>query len=237
MALRRYRKSPTWHYQCTINGRKWSRSTGETDKRRARRKVPELRMLAELHKKRPEKSLKLSRAIVAEVERIEADVSSRAAERTSHCLKNFLKWLGKDVLLEKISTDLLDEYQCSRLRRRSTSTVKKEVYAVRSLPRQHGFTAQKPRQRVGRRIEQRPLSNEELKQFFGACRHESCKTLFLVLLCTGARPAEIIPSTRSNHVALLKKEVDVEKGSVLIRTAKLKRGQRDRQRIVGLPMR
>jgi hypothetical protein len=40
-----------WHFQCRINGKKWSRSTGETDKRKALAKGRELEALAGLHRR------------------------------------------------------------------------------------------------------------------------------------------------------------------------------------------
>lgn len=46
------------------------------------------------------------------------------------------------------------------------------------------------------------------------------------MLATGARPAEVIPSVRSKHVALLKKELDPQACTVTIRTAKLKPNQK-----------
>ena len=49
---------------------------------------------------------------------------------------------------------------------------------------------------------------------------------FLTLLATGARPAELFPSSRSTHVALLKKEIDPNTGTVTIRSAKQQPGQR-----------
>lgn len=80
----------------------------------------------------------------------------------------------------------------------------------------------------------RPFSREELKRFFDACNRfpeeepGRYAPLFLLLLATGARPAEIVPSDRSGHVALLKKEIDPENCTVTIRSAKVGRGGRGR---------
>jgi integrase len=235
MVLRRYPGAEVWTYPCQVNGRKWSRSTGETDKRMAQAKVPELEALAELHRGRPEQSLKFSKAMVAEVNRLEIDVSARCAERVHYALKRFMEWLGRDIQLEKIDTHLLEQYQRSRLQKVAVATVNRELYGVINLLRQHGFLVRKPGHKPGKKTEQRAFTKEELQRFFGACTDETHKTLFLLLLTTGARPAEVIPSERSSHVALLKKEVNLAESTVTIRTAKMKLGQRCRERIIRIP--
>jgi integrase len=75
---------------------------------------------------------------------------------------------------------------------------------------------------------------EELKRFFGAC-DENQKTLFSFLPATGARPAEVIPSVRSSHVAVLKKEIDPDACTVTIRSAKMKPSQRPTTRVITIP--
>lgn len=235
MALRRYPGAKVWTYQCRVNGLKWSRSTGETDKRKALAKVPELEALAELHRKRPERSLRFSKAMVAEVNRLEIDVSAQCAERIHYALKRFMEWLGRDIQLEKIDTPLLEQFQRSRLQKAAVSTVNRELYAVITLLRQHGFRVHKPGHKPGRKTEQRAFTEDELKRFFEACTGETHKTLFLLLLTTGARPAKVIPSERSSHVALLKKEVNLTENTVTIRTAKMKLGQRCRERVIRIP--
>ena len=50
--------------------------------------------------------------------------------------------------------------------------------------------------------------------------------MFLLMLATGARPAEIVPSHRSGHIALLKSEVLPDRGTVTIRSAKVIAGRR-----------
>lgn len=236
MSLRRYPGKTIWHYQCQVNGKKWSRSTGETDKRKAQAKVPELEALAELHRKQPMTSLKLSRAIVEEVDRLEVDVSRHTAERNRFALTNFLKWLGQDLPLEQVDTKILEDFQRHRLRKVSVSTVTRELHAVIVMLRQYGFEVRKPGFKPGKRTEQRDFTDDELRRFFAACEEESHKTFFLLLLCTGARVAEVLPSQKSNHVALLKKEVDLDSGMVTIRTAKLKPGQqRGKVRVIRLP--
>ena len=235
MTLRRYPNSKTWYYQCQINGKKWSRPTGETDKRRAKAKVAELEAQAKLLRKRPERSPKLSRAIVAEINRIESDVSHQAAERTRYALKNFIAWLGRDTLLEKIDFKLLEEYQRHRLRKAAVNTVNRELYAICSLLRENGFRIPKPAHKPGRKTEQREFTADELRRFFDACTDEFHRNLFLLLLATGARPAEVLPSERSGHVALLKKEVEPATCSVTIRTAKARQGQKIKSRVIQIP--
>ena len=236
MTLRRYPNSETWHYQCQINGMKWSRSTGETDKRKARVKVAELEAQAKLLRKRPERSPKLSRAIVAEIERIEVDVSPQAAERIRCAFNNFVKWLGRDIPLVRIDTDVLEDYQRYRLRQKvAVNTVNRELYALCRLLRKNKLRVDKPEAKPGGKTEQRDFTEDELKRFFVACQDEGHRTLFLLLLTTGARSAEILPSDRACHVALLKKEVDRAACTVTIRTAKLKRGQKEKSRIIRIP--
>lgn len=220
-----------WVYRCKVNGRTWSKTTGETDKRKAVAKIPQFEVLAQLHRNQPTKLVKLSRAIVTEVARVEVDVSQTSALRIHHCLKNFLQWLGRDMELSKIDTDLLERYQRERLGVASVSTVNRELYALCTMLRENKYRVEKPKFKPGRKTEQRDFSEEELSAFFKACSEEQ-KTLFSLLLSTGARPAEVIPSIRSTHVALLKKELDLKACTVTIRSAKLKPNQRAKVRVL-----
>jgi hypothetical protein len=188
MTLRRYPTSEIWHYQCQINGKKWSRSTGEADRKKAMAKVPKLEALAKLHRQQPGRLLKLSQAIVTEIDRTEIDVSEYEAKRRSSALRNFLDWLERDITLEKIDTNLLENYQRERLRVAALNTVNRELYAMTTLLKKNGFTVKKPDHKPGRRTLQRGFTQIELKRFFAACREERHKSLFLVLLATGARP-------------------------------------------------
>lgn len=233
MTLRKVGK--VWVYQCKVNGKTWSRSTEESDKRKAAAKVAQLEALAQLHRDQPAKSVKLSRAIVAEVDRIEVDVSARQACRNHVCLKNFLTWLGRDIELARIDTELLERYQRDRLRKAAVATVNQELYAICAMLRQNKFRVDKPRYKPGKKTEQRDFTEEELQKFFAACEAEEHRTLFAFLLATGARPAEIIPSVRSAHVALLKKELDPAAATVIIRSAKIKPGQKKTTRLIQIP--
>jgi integrase len=229
MSLRKVGK--IWVYRCKVNGRTWSRTTEEADKRKALAKIPHLENLAQLHREQPVKSVKLSRAIVAEVQRVESDVSPASALRVHHCLKNFLKWLGQDIELSKIDTDLVERFQRERLKKASVNTVNRELYAICAMLRENKYRVDKPKFKPGRKTEQRDFNEEELRMFFEACDQEQ-GTLFSFLLATGARPAEVIPSVRSTHIALLKKEIDLEAGTVTIRSAKLKPNQKASTRVI-----
>lgn len=210
-----------WHVQLKVNGRPWNRSTGETDLRRAR--LAEKRILeeAQLRRERPRESLSFDRAVVTEVGRIETDISPAAAKRADYCFASFQKWLGRDIDLDKLDTALLEQYQRQRLKQVSLSTVTREIDNIVRLLKENGLAVAKPRRKPGRATQQRPFSDDELVRFFSHCAGEM-KTLFLLLLATGARSCEVLPSAYSSHVALLKSEVLPEENAVLIRTAKLR---------------
>jgi integrase len=223
-----------WIYRCKVNGKTWDRSTGETDKRKALAKVTELEALAQLHRAQPVKSVKFSQAIVPEIARIEIEVSKEQAIRSSCCLRNFLRWLERDIDLNKINTELLAQYQRARLQKAAGETVKRELHAVCVLLRQNKCRVEAPKRIPGRKTEQRDFTPDELIKFFAAC-DEDQKVLFSLLLATGARPAEVIPSSESKHVALLKKELYSETSVVMIRSAKLQSYQRDIPREIPIP--
>lgn len=92
----------------------------------------------------------------------------------------------------------------------------------------------KPAVKKGRRTRHRPFTDDELRRFFAHCE-PSHRPLFLTMLMTGARSCELLPSPRSRHVPLLKEEVDAEAGAIRLRTAKLKPGQDEKVRVVGVP--
>jgi integrase len=223
-----------WIYRCKVNGKTWDRSTGETDKRKALAKVTELEALAQLHRAQPVKSVKLSQAIVPEIARIEIEVSKQQAVRSSCCLRNFLRWLERDIDLNKINTDLLAQYQRARLQKAAGETVKRELHAVCVMLRQNKIRVEPPKRIPGRKTEQRDFTQNELVKFFAACDADQ-KVLFSFLLATGARPAEVVPSVRSTHVALLKTDLADANNTVFIRTAKLHATQRDKPREIFIP--
>lgn len=213
-----------WHVQLKVNGRTWKRSTNETNLARARIAERRIQMEARLRRTRPPESLSFDHAVVNELSRIETDISRSAARRADFAFAAFQDWLGRDIDLDRVTTELLERYQRHRLAIVARSTVQRELDAVHRLLRENGFAPAKPRRKPGRATEQRPFTDDELVRFFAHCPPD-LQTLFLFLLATGARPAEAIPSPRSGHVALLKTELIPEENTVVIRSAKVKPGQ------------
>ena len=160
MGLIRKPGRKVWTFQCKVSGRTWSRSTGETDRARAEAKIPGLRRLAELYRKQPQNSLRLKKAIVREVDRIQIDVSEAEATRMAYALTNFFGFVG-DVPLEKITSDILEQYQRRRLIKASLSTVNREVYGIMRLLKLNGFMIQKPQPKRGKRTKHRPFTDDE----------------------------------------------------------------------------
>jgi integrase len=189
--------------------------------------------LAKLHRELPLDSLTLDTAVVREVERVENDVSVSEAARVDCSLRNFCRYAG-DIQLEKIDEQLIESCQRKRLKEVALTTVNREINYIIRLLRLNGLSIKKPGPKRGRRTKHRPFSNDELKQFFSHCNHEHY-ILFIVMLTTGARPAELIPSLRSCHKALLKEEIDPEKCEIIIRTAKLRPNQEEHARRVKIP--
>ncbi len=233
MALFRKPGRKVWNYQVKINGKTWCRSTGETDRKRAEAKVPRLRKLAQLHRDAPSGSLRLGNAIVREVARLEADVSRRQAERVGSALQNFLDWTG-DIPLDRIDGGMVEEYQRKRLQEVARSTAEKEIcYLIRTL-RLNGFNIQRPSSKPGKATPNRAFSREELDQLFGQVP-ERLRLLYAMLLATRARLAEMVPSDASTHKPLLKSEVDLEKRTALIRSAKTRSVDQGTIRLLSLP--
>jgi integrase len=228
------KRGKIWHVQLKVNGKPWNRSTGETDLARARLAEKRILLEARLLRGQSPESLSLDQAIISELKRIESDVSRRAAERADYCFQSFQHWLGKDISLPRIDMAMLERFQRARLAQVSRSTVDKEVCALVRLLKQHGIPAERPKAKPGMATEQREFTQDELTLFFSHCPEEH-KTLFLTMLATGARPAELIPSTRSGHVALLKSEVNTESGVITIRGAKARPGTKARLRVVAVP--
>lgn len=238
MVLRRVKGRSVWIYQSEVNGKTWSRSTGQTDKKLALKEIPRLKEIAESYRIDPRDPLTLSNAIKAEVQRLKIDVSPNQGERVEFSLKNFLNYAG-DIKLEKITTELLERFQRYRLKKKmSLSTVNRElIYLVRML-RINGFHIQKPSPKPGKVTGQRALTNDELAKFFEACPAR-LKPLYLLMLATGARQAELVPSPiMSTHKPLLKSEVDFEHSLIRLRTAKQREGAakaNPKVRVIPLP--
>jgi len=218
MSLRRIPQSKVWIFQCKINGKVWSRSTRQSDRKKAEKEVPRLQKLAQLFRERPNGSLRLSKAITQEVARVETDVSVGQADRVSYALMNFLRFAG-DILLERVDRTLVEDYQRKRLKEISRSTADKEICYLLRLLRLNGFMVQRPSAKPGKATPNRAFAHEELARFL---KHvpERLLPLCCTLLVTGARPAELVPSDRSTHKPLLKSEVDLEKRTIQIRSAK-----------------
>lgn len=123
----------------------------------------------------------------------------------------------------------------------SASTVNREIQAIIKMLKLNGYEVARPKSLPMEERHVRPYLADELRRFFGACASWPPEepgrylALFTFLYCTGARPAEVIPSERSSHVALLKKEIDYEAGTVVIRSAKRRRGSRRSQGVLPLP--
>lgn len=266
--LRRRGKSKIWHYIAYVGGKlKW-KSTGLSDKQKAKARARDI--YEEWKLLQPdgnEEAPMLGKAIVHEVAKVKAGGTELKANRVLRCLLNFLEWSG-DILLGKITTEKLDEYQQHRIKTKkpttakkeakkgknqeplappkniAASTVTKEMVYISRLLRHNGFMVQKPKPVQGRKTLGRPFNREELGKFFDVCRKYPQKnpgqylSLFLLTLSTGTRPSELLPSKRSTHVPLLKKEVDLEKGAVFIRSAKQEPGRRGKSALikVALPL-
>ncbi len=230
------KRGTIWFYQTKIAGTSWTRSTGESDKKRALVVARRLAEEATLLRQQPGRSLSYDVAVVREVGRVEADLSRGAAVRTSQRLMRFRKWLGKDTPLYRITTDLIDRFQKHRLQedKMSSDTVSHEVFAVMRLLRENGIMIVKPKRRVGTRTEQRSFTHDEVKAFFAHCP-DGFKPLFLLLLTTGMRLAEALPSEKSTHIPLLKTELLQPKSVVVVRQSKQRAGSRPKIREVKIP--
>jgi integrase len=177
--LYRKRNRHVWIYRTKVNGKTWERSIKET----ARRKVKELKRLAQLHREQPQDWLKLSQAIVREVNRIEQDVSKWQASRVSASLEKFRSW-ADDITLNQINSEMVERYQRCQLRKCARSTVDKDINYLLRLLRQNGFQVERPSSKRGKTTEVRALTQDELKRFFAACSPEH-KPMFLLMLVTG----------------------------------------------------
>jgi len=92
----------------------------------------------------------------------------------------------------------------------------------------------RPSRKRGRVTPNREFTREELHRFFDACPVR-CKTLYALMLATGARLAELVPSQSSSHVPLLKSELNLEERTVTIRCAKARQGTESKVRVLPVP--
>lgn len=125
-------------------------------------------------------------------------------------------------------------------------TVSKELDCILRLLRNNGLAVDRPQYRAGRSAPWRPFTPDELIRFFAASdtypysdpEHPDGQTpplgyytpIFLAILVTGARPAELIPSPRSEHVPLLKTELDPITDTVTLRSAKVVKSRRTKNK-------
>lgn len=233
--LRKRKNSNMWYWQAQINGKKITRSTGETNKRLAEKVVREqFEPWVQMLRQQPAESFRLSHAIIRETERVRNDISESRARRVEYALLKFIEFAG-DISIEQITTPLLDRYQLHRIAAGiATETIKTELYTIARLLRENNLTIQRPKTRRGRQTPNRPFTRDELVRFFAACP-ERWHMLFLFLLVTGARLGDITPSSHSTHTGLLKTEIDLDGRRATIRQSKAKPSETPPIRHVALP--
>lgn len=226
-----------WYYQSKVNGKTFALSTGETKKRAAEKKVPELMRQAQLHREQPESSPRLFKAIADEAARIEIDVSRLQSERVACSLKNFAKWVGKDIDLTQINQKMLMNFMRHRVRQgRARSTIDKELTFVIRIVRAAGYHIIKPKMINAPYTRNRRFSDEELLAFFSEAT-DRFRIVWLILLATGGRLSDMVPSDHehSNHKPVLKSEVHLDQRIIEIRSSKLKPNEQPVIRRVRFP--
>jgi integrase len=229
------KRNKVWYYQTKINGKTWRRSTGQADRRDAEKQAREFQGQVQLLRGSSSPSQSLHQAMADEVSRLEVYVSAGEAQRAVETFRVFAKYLGKDVPLSRITTEVLERFQCERLKSRALETVKKDFHFIYHMLKTADHVIAKPmtprRGRVNRN--RHFLADEVTRILQHTPLHD--RTLYLVLLTTGARLAELLPSNRSAHRPLLKTEVDRDAGMVTIRSAKCQPGSTPEIRRAKLP--
>jgi len=170
---------------------------------------------------------------VQEVARVKVDVGDLEGKRVMYALSHFLEFAG-DVLLDRIDAALVEAYQRKRLTEASLRTVGMELSYLLRMLRLRGFILPRPTRKRGKVTPNRAFTRDELQRFFDACPTR-CRTLYALMLATGARQAELVPSPTSSHVALLKSEVNLDERTVTIRCAKARIGTESRERVLPIP--
>jgi len=165
-----------------------------------------------------------------EIQKIETEVSSLQAERIGNSFNQFLKWLGEDIQISKIDTNMISTYQRYRLQKVSRDTVDKDTNFILRMLKNNDIHIQRPKAKAGKKTEIKAFNKNELIAFFNHCYNPILRCLFLTMLSTGARPTELIPSRRSTHIPLLKEEIDFDKGEITIRSAKVLPGHQGKIR-------
>lgn len=236
-----------WYFRAKVNGSQVTWSTGEKNKRKAEAKLPELEGRARFAREQSSsisqgKLPTLAAAIEAEVRRLETDVSKAQSARVDQAFGNFLEWLGdKHPALDKIDTELLENYQRARLKMKGkkkcgAETVKHELCYITRMLRNNKLIVAKPAAIPGGKTKVRTFTQEEQDKFINACEPEY-KALFMTANAVGARPAELVPTLRkgdikSKHTPLLKSEVDLKNLRIIIRPSKVREGQEVKVRSV-----
>lgn len=222
MALRKLPGSSFWIFQTKVNGKTWTRSTGQRDKKKALKEVERLEKLAQKLRVDPDAPTMLSDAIKVEKQRVKEEVSEGQATRVEYALKNFKEYAG-DIKLEKIDAAMIEAFQKTRLKDASLTTVNCELCYLLRMLKKNGFDVARPSTKPGTVTLQRAFTEDEIVKFFKACP-ERLKPLYWSMLYTGARLAELVPSERSGHQPLLKSEVDMRNNVIHLRTAKQRKG-------------
>lgn len=236
MGLRKTERSKYWLFQTKVNGKTWTRSTNQTDYKKALRDIPRLMKQAQTERDNPDAPKMLFDALKAEVKRVKEEVSESQGERIDYSFKQFKDFCG-NIRLEKVTHDLLEKYQEKRLITASVSTVDRDLIYILRMLRKNGYRVDKPSRKNGTSTPQRAFTSDEYQKFFQVCP-ETLKPLYMLMLATGARQAELVPSDKSTHVPVLKNEVDLEKRIIKLRTAKQRQGSIKRHikiRVIQVP--
>lgn len=243
-------------------GRKRRKSTGQTDYNLALEEAKRIYDQTALLKESLSDSRLLDAAVVREVRWVTTHSTEARIVRVSDCLANFAAWAG-NIPIDTITTELLDEYQQYRAKcpkmvnakqngqwvrvpaksgKIATQTIHMEIgYVLRMLKHNKILLERPPAPPVVQESPGRFFTHEELIKFFDACSQfpendpGRLTPLFLLMLCTGARPCEVLPPSKKactpeekaqQHLPLLKSEIDYKRGIVYLRSGKRKRGQR-----------
>jgi len=129
---------------------------------------------------------------------------------------------------------MLEDFQRYTLQNFSKSTAEKDLIFIMRLLRNNKIYIPKPKAKAGKVTEVREFKDDELRRFFETCEkwYPEYLCLFLTMLATGMRLAELVPSNRSTHRPLLKSEVDFDKGIITVRSAKVLPNQEGKMRFI-----
>lgn len=237
-------ESEHWYYRIRFAGREKLVCTETTDEaiaqRRANLAEEQLQQMKSTLRESPETSLRLCDVVQREVKRITKEVSEGQGERTGDALRNFREWAGDTCSIETITPAMVDSYQDKRIVDGvSRETMHKELGAIARMLRHEGMQFPAIKNRADKEGTVREFTQEELLRFFTAAEGTVFYRLWLFLMMTGRRLAELVPSSHkaghSNHQPLLKEEIDLEQRTIKVRLAKRRRGQKVKVRVSGIP--